>query len=480
MPLYGTNFVSLFKDQVIIGIKNFLLNVGFGTSNPQAKLHIDGGDATASNIKFTAGATTGQTATDGFNIGISNTGVAEIKQLENNSLSFFTNNISRLNIDANGDLYLARNANIFANTPSTSVSTGALVVAGGVGVNGNSNFGGNLIANFLRSNTNIVCNNTIYLNTALQSFDALGTNALAADLNIRTGQSTGNAASSNLIFSTTVPGSSGNTLQNWQERARFVGNNGNFLVGTNTDNGIDKLQVNGGIFSYDSLKANLTNDGTVLSVYQNNNIRSLIFGNQGLVCNTVATFGKNTRSGSSVLELSTASPGLIGLLIQGVASQAADLQQWRNSSNNVLANIDNFGNFFAQKISGSQYFLPAAGVDTPYLGFRSAGTKLVLFPNITSNATDLAIGVEAGCIWFSVGNNTDSLPAFNFYGGATKVASISNKGIITGSQFRLSALNTAPISATDIGIAGEIRIDANFIYFCTAANTWKRATLTTW
>ena len=54
------------------------------------------------------------------------------------------------------------------------------------------------------------------------------------------------------------------------------------------------------------------------------------------------------------------------------------------------------------------------------------------------------------------------------------------QGTIRGTQFFLSALNTAPASATATGTLGEIRIDANYIYICTATNTWKRAAIATW
>lgn len=37
-----------------------------------------------------------------------------------------------------------------------------------------------------------------------------------------------------------------------------------------------------------------------------------------------------------------------------------------------------------------------------------------------------------------------------------------------------------PASATDTGMAGEIRWDADYIYVCTAPDTWKRAPLATW
>lgn len=53
-------------------------------------------------------------------------------------------------------------------------------------------------------------------------------------------------------------------------------------------------------------------------------------------------------------------------------------------------------------------------------------------------------------------------------------------GAIRGTQYNLSALNTAPASATATGTLGEIRIDANHIYVCTATNTWKRVAIATW
>ena len=39
---------------------------------------------------------------------------------------------------------------------------------------------------------------------------------------------------------------------------------------------------------------------------------------------------------------------------------------------------------------------------------------------------------------------------------------------------------TAPASAADTGIAGEVRWDASYVYVCTATNTWKRVAIATW
>ena len=63
---------------------------------------------------------------------------------------------------------------------------------------------------------------------------------------------------------------------------------------------------------------------------------------------------------------------------------------------------------------------------------------------------------------------------------ANTVVKRDANGAITNSQYKLSGLNTAPASATATGTLGEIRIDANYIYVCTATNTWKRTALSTW
>ena len=39
---------------------------------------------------------------------------------------------------------------------------------------------------------------------------------------------------------------------------------------------------------------------------------------------------------------------------------------------------------------------------------------------------------------------------------------------------------TAPATASSTGTAGDIRYDADYIYICTATDTWKRSAIATW
>ena len=53
------------------------------------------------------------------------------------------------------------------------------------------------------------------------------------------------------------------------------------------------------------------------------------------------------------------------------------------------------------------------------------------------------------------------------------------KADIAGDHMRLRTAKT-PSSASDSGNAGDICWDANYLYVCVAANTWKRAALASW
>ena len=63
--------------------------------------------------------------------------------------------------------------------------------------------------------------------------------------------------------------------------------------------------------------------------------------------------------------------------------------------------------------------------------------------------------------------------------GDIKRLTVTDDGIITD-KYKLKALNAVPATATSTGTLGEIRYTADYVYVCTATNTWKRSALTTW
>jgi hypothetical protein len=74
------------------------------------------------------------------------------------------------------------------------------------------------------------------------------------------------------------------------------------------------------------------------------------------------------------------------------------------------------------------------GVSAPTFTTRSVGTKLTLYPTLSSSNVDYAIGINSGTFWNSIPGN-DAGQYFKWYGGETEVASLSGTGnlIVTGS-----------------------------------------------
>jgi hypothetical protein len=87
-------------------------NVGIGTIIPANALSIDEGTATASYLQFTAGTTTGQLATDGFEVGIDASANAIINQQENLPLMIYTNATERMRITSAGNLCVGNTTEI--------------------------------------------------------------------------------------------------------------------------------------------------------------------------------------------------------------------------------------------------------------------------------------------------------------------------------------------------------------------------------
>lgn len=79
-------------------------------------------------------------------------------------------------------------------------------------------------------------------------------------------------------------------------------------------------------------------------------------------------------------------------------------------------------------------------------------------------------------------NNTTAATGIPFTirkNGVDKLT-LNDAGEVGATKYKLSALNTAPATATDIGTLGEIRVTDTHIYVCTAANIWVRTALATW
>ena len=104
-------------------------SVGIGILAPTSKLHQDSGNATASYHQFTAGTTTGQTATDGTLIGIDASGNAIFNNQEAAYINFLSSNTQRARITALGSLVVGNNSSALA----TDATDGFLYISSSAG-----------------------------------------------------------------------------------------------------------------------------------------------------------------------------------------------------------------------------------------------------------------------------------------------------------------------------------------------------------
>src|SRR5690606_7161805 len=102
----------------------------------------------------------------------------------------------------------------------------------------------------------------------------------------------------------------------------------------------------------------------------------------------------------------------------------------------------------------------------------------------SSNSPVIELKNASGTITTTVDSDGDSYfntAAGNFgIGNDTPGYKLDVNGTAQATQYKLSALNTAPSSASDTGTTGEIRITSDYVYVCIATNTWVRAALSTW
>lgn len=66
----------------------------------------------------------------------------------------------------------------------------------------------------------------------------------------------------------------------------------------------------------------------------------------------------------------------------------------------------------------------------------------------------------------------------DLYAGGTKSLSLTASNSTFATDVQVPTKTPATAGAT--GVAGTIAWDASYLYACTAANTWKRAALSTW
>jgi hypothetical protein len=136
-----------------------------------------------------------------------------------------------------------------------------------------------------------------------------------------------------------------------------------------------------------------------------------------------------------------------------------------------VANLSNTGTLRLGAVTGNLIY-----------GFSNGGSipDTTANRNLAFNGGDLRLRTAIPLNWAN-GDPAAVASDIGLVRSAAGVVKVTNgstgDGTISG-QHRL--VGTAPASATDTGTAGDIRYDADYIYICTATDTWKRAAISTW
>lgn len=159
-------------------------------------------------------------------------------------------------------------------------------------------------------------------------------------------------------------------------------------------------------------------------------------------------------------------------------AKAAELDKIQISDNGSGAGISGAFNLTAGTCTGTGATIEAVGGGwylCKVMGTTNvAPTNMVIFlADAAGNLSWPAAGTlnNGVYVWgaqIAVGVN--AMPAYSATGSAPVTRLYSNPQSPT----------MTPASATALGVVGEWAWDASYIYVCTAANTWKRAALSTW
>ena len=180
---------------------------------------------------------------------------------------------------------------------------------------------------------------------------------------------------------------------------------------------------------------------------------------------------------------------------------------WSTSGTGLGVNASSgfAGNLLDLQVNGTRSFaVSAAGNITSFLGGTisipgtsevdgnqriniSAASGAISYLRTTVPGGEARFGVKGGS---SIAGSFTASP-FLLYTSAIARVEIDSSGntqfngpvtVVTGNSLVANHRLTgaAPATASSTGTAGDIRYDADYIYVCTATNTWKRAALTTW
>jgi len=248
------------------------------------------------------------------------------------------------------------------------------------------------------------------------------------------------------------------------------------VAGTTTLNGT--LDANSTV----DISGNTTIGGT-LGVTGASTLDSLSVTNNTTIGGTLGVTGASTLDSVAVTNNATVG-GTLGVTGGATFSLGATI-------NGAGLAVNGSGGIVVTDVAGITSFGPVAGTalsstggllvsGTSILGeIDSAGPADIADTLTLSKATGTGLQVDSNAIVDGVlylnkatGNGLE-VTANILVGG-----SVAAFGTLAGNSLNIA--QSTPASASATGITGTIAIDANYIYVCTATDTWKRVAIATW
>ena len=200
-------------------------------------------------------------------------------------------------------------------------------------------------------------------------------------------------------------------------------------------------------------------------------------GNAQYTYSNTVTFNGLTRSTLPIFQGDSSANATLGFDIQ------------TGAVGNFQANVNNYAFFYIVNANtGTQASADLTMYNDSWLGDQDKWIDLGIDGSNYSNTNWTVAGPNDGYLYtgnssIAIGSNTANI--YLFAGGtlaANRKAIIAANGVNITSNLTINSVFTAPQTTktgTSAGNPGEICWDASYIYVCTAANTWKRAALST-
>jgi hypothetical protein len=114
------------------------------------------------------------------------------------------------------------------------------------------------------------------------------------------------------------------------------------------------------------------------------------------------------------------------------------------------------GQIYLNGATGNRIDFNTNGVAAPAFTTRSAGTKLVLYPNISGSRVDYALGIESSTLWYSV---DQSSAQHRWYAGTTQLADLKGTGELVIGSTSLTGTASQKLQVTGGAyISGDVGI----------------------